>query len=173
MAAGLGVEAGGGLVEEEQFGIADERGGHGEPLLLATGEAADARASLLFKLGDLDGSVDGDAATVKAAEEAQDFFGGELFGELRFLKLDANALAQFLGAGLPVEAEELDGAGIGRGEAFADFNGGGLPCSVWAEQAEALARSDFEIDAVDGAHVGKGFAKVADEEGRGTGHGSA
>ena len=39
----------------------------------------------------------------------------------------------------PVEAEDLDCSLIGDGEAFADFNGGGLPCPVGAEEAETLA----------------------------------
>ena len=35
--SGLGVHAGGGLVEEDQFGPADQRAGQREPLLLPAG----------------------------------------------------------------------------------------------------------------------------------------
>ena len=38
LAARLRVEPGGGLVEEEQLGVADQRDGHGKTLLLAAGE---------------------------------------------------------------------------------------------------------------------------------------
>src|ERR1700734_3239012 len=70
MAAGLRIEAGGGLIEKEQLGIADESGGHGKALLLAAGESADTGATLLFELRDADGFVDGEAAAVETAEEA-------------------------------------------------------------------------------------------------------
>ncbi len=108
MAAGLGVEAGGGLVEEEQLGIAHQGAGHGEALLLAAGESADAGVALFFELRGADGFVDGDAAVEEAAEEAQGLFDGQLFGELRLLKLDADALAELVCVGAPVEAEEFD-----------------------------------------------------------------
>jgi hypothetical protein len=113
--AGLGVEAGGGLVEEEQFGVAEEGAGHGEALLLAAGKRADAGGALFFKLGGADGFFDGDAVAEEAAEEAEDFFDGEFVGELGFLELDADALAELARVGLPVEAEKLYCAGVGGG----------------------------------------------------------
>ena len=75
---------------------------------------------------------------VEAAEQLQGFFDGELVGELGFLELDADALAEFVGAGGPVEAKKLDCAFVGRSQPFADFDGCGLPCSVGTEQAKAL-----------------------------------
>ena len=39
MAARLGIEAGGRLVEKQQLRIADQRAGHGQPLLLPAGES--------------------------------------------------------------------------------------------------------------------------------------
>ena len=58
MAAGLGVEAGGGLVEKEQFRVAHQGAGHGQALLLAAGETADPGMALLLKLRGADGLVD-------------------------------------------------------------------------------------------------------------------
>jgi hypothetical protein len=172
MAARLRVEAGGGLVKKEQLGIADERCGHGEALLLPAGEAAHAGVALFFKLGDANGLVEGEAAAIEAAEEAKDFFGGEFLGELRLLELHADALAQFLGVRAPVEAEEFDGAGIRRGEPFANFDGSGLPCSIGAKQAETFAGRNLKVDAVDradpfGTGYGEGFAQIADAKGCG------
>ena len=106
MTAGLGVEAGGWLVEEEQFGIAEKGAGHGEALLLAAGEGADAGGALFFKLRGADGFFDGDAAAEEAAEETEGFEDGEFFGELGFLELDADALA---------ELARVGSASLGRG----------------------------------------------------------
>ena len=44
LAAGLRIEAGGGLVEEQQVGVADQRAGHREALLLAARKLAHLRA---------------------------------------------------------------------------------------------------------------------------------
>ena len=55
--AGLGIEAGGGLVKKQQLGIADQGAGHGQALLLPAGEPADARAALLFQLRLLSGLI--------------------------------------------------------------------------------------------------------------------
>ncbi len=82
-----------------------------------------------------------------------------------FLELDADALAEVVGCSAPVQAEELDGAGVGGGEALANFDGGGFAGAVGAEQAEALAARDLEIDAVDGDDVGEGFAESAEKQG--------
>ena len=60
--ARLRVEAGGGLVEEEQLGVADEGAGERQPLLLAAGELLDAGVALLFELHDADGVFDAAAA---------------------------------------------------------------------------------------------------------------
>ena len=106
MAARLGIEAGGGLVEKEQLGIADQGAGHGQALLLAAGEPADAGVALFFELRGADGFFDRDAAAEEAAKEAQRLFDGELVRELRLLELDADALAELVGAGCPVQAEQ-------------------------------------------------------------------
>ena len=105
----------------------------------------------------------------KAAKEAQRLFDRELVWELSFLQLDADTLAELAGCGAPIEAEQLDLAGVGVGEAFADLDGGGLAGAIGAEQAEALAAVDFEIEAIDGDHIGEGFAQGAEEERRDAG----
>ena len=48
--AGLRIESGRRLVEEQEVRIADERAGEREPLLLAAGERADPRVALFLKL---------------------------------------------------------------------------------------------------------------------------
>jgi len=106
------------------------------------------------------------AAVEKAAEEPDGLFHGRFFGELRLLQLQADTLAQFCGIRFPVQAEKFDDSGIGIGQPFADFNGGGLSGAVRSEQAEALAFCHFQIDAVNGDDVSVSLAQVAQEQRR-------
>ena len=50
LAAGLRVEAGGGLVEEQKIGIADQGAGQREALLLAAGKGSDAGVLFFVEL---------------------------------------------------------------------------------------------------------------------------
>ena len=50
LAAGLRIEAGGGLIEKQKIGIADEGAGESESLLLAAGKIADAGILFFFEL---------------------------------------------------------------------------------------------------------------------------
>ncbi len=52
-------------------------------------------------------------------------------------------------------------AAVGGGEAFADFDGGGLAGAVGPEEAEAFAARDFEIDAIHGYDIGERLADSA------------
>src|SRR5450755_3309577 len=53
----------------------------------------------------------------------------------------------------PIHAQNFDLAGIGRGQAFADFNRGGFPRPVGAEEPEAFAFQHVEIKSVNGNDV--------------------
>ena len=64
----------------------------------------------------------------------------------------------------PAAAEDDDLARVRRREPLADLDGGGLAGAVGAEQAEALARTDLEVEAVDRDDVAVGLAELADEE---------
>ena len=62
---------------------------------------------------------------------------------------------------MPPAAEHLHVAGVGLREALADLDRGGLASAVGAEEAEALARLDGEVEAVDGDDVGIGLSQAA------------
>ncbi len=47
-------------------------------------------------------------------------------------------------------AEDTDFSGSRREQALKNFDSGGLPCSVGAEESEALAGFDAQADAADG-----------------------
>ena len=51
---GLGIEPGRRLVEEQEVGIADERAGEREPLLLSPRQRADPRVALFLELDEPD-----------------------------------------------------------------------------------------------------------------------
>ena len=140
--AALRIEAGRRLVEKEDVGIADQRAGDGEPLLLAAGEFADARVALLIEREIAQQLLGVVPVAIERAEEPQRLEHGELLGELRFLQRDADALAQLALVLAPRQAEDLDVAGVGRGQAFEDLDRRRLPRAVRPEEAEAFAARD-------------------------------
>src|ERR1035441_1832008 len=50
----------------------------------------------------------------------------------------------------PSLPEDTNVARCGRQQAFENFDGGCLPCSVWTEQAKALAGFDLKADSANG-----------------------
>ena len=73
--------------------------------------------------------------------------------ELRLLQLDSEALPQHPIVLAPAHPEHLDVAGVVGIESLEDFDRRRLAGAVRAEQAEALAASHFEVEAVDGDDV--------------------
>jgi len=166
LAAGLRVQAGGGLIEKKKIGIADEGAGQRKTLFLAARKIADAGILFFLELHERNGFVGARALLKKAAEETECFEYCEFFGELRILQLNAESLAKFFSMGTPVHSEQFHFARIGSGEAFADFDGSGFAGPVGPEKAEALARVHLEVEAIDGDDVLIGFAEAADAKGR-------
>ena len=164
LSARLGVESRGGLVEEEQLGVSDDRAGERQPLLLSPGQLAHARPTLLAELHDVDDVVHVAPARVEAAEQPHRLVNGQLLGELGLLKLDAEPLAQVALVRVPPLAEHFDDAGIRLGETLADLDRGGLARPIGAEQAEALAGAHREVESVDSNDVAVGLAEPGDEE---------
>ncbi len=165
LAAGLRVEASGGLIEKKKIGIADERAGEREALFLAARKIADAGSLFFIELHEGDGFGCVRALIKKTAEQLERFEDSQLFGELRILQLNAEALAELLRVGIPTHAEQFDVAGIGGGQSFADFDGGCFACAVRPKKAEAFAGAHLEVEAVDGDHVLVGLAETSDTKG--------
>src|SRR5689334_11003261 len=86
LAAGLRIEAGGGLVEKEEIRIADECAGEGQALLLSAGQSADARVGFFFELDEGDHVARGGTMAEEAAKEADGFEHRDLIGKLGFLQ---------------------------------------------------------------------------------------
>jgi hypothetical protein len=165
LAAGLRVQAGGGLIEKKKIGIADERASERETLFLAARKISDARILFFFELHEFDGFGGARPFLKKAAEQAERFEDGQLFRELGILQLNAEPLTKLPGIGIPMETKQFDVAGIGSSQAFANLDGCCFARPVWPEKAEALAGADFEVEAIDGDHVLIRLAKTADAKG--------
>src|ERR1041385_5404378 len=161
----LRVEPGGRLVEEEELGIGHQRAGERQPLLLAAGELADPGVALLAELHRGEHVVDGTGTAVEAPEELDRLRHGELLGELGLLERDPEALAERARIPPPGLSEHPDLPRVGRGEAFADLDGGGLAGAVGPEEAEALARPDLEVEAVHGDDIAVLLAEAAEDQG--------
>src|SRR6185369_9011258 len=132
LAAALRVESGGGLIEEKNFGVADERSSYGKALALATGEFSNPGIGLLGELQLIHNFRRGARLTVETGEEFDGFADGEFFRELRFLKRYAEPFAEFERLVIPGAPENGDRSRSRFEKAFEDFDGCGLPRSVRA-----------------------------------------
>src|SRR5688572_15004569 len=167
----LRIETGGWLVEKKELGIANERAGDCEALLLTARECPHARILLLAKLDDLDHALRVPGTAVEAAEKIDCFTDRQLVGQLCVLKLNPKALAQVVFVVLPGSAEDLDFTRVSGEQPFADFYGRSLTGSIGAEQAEALAVSHLQIQAVDCDDVAVSLPKAAHDKGMAVGDG--
>src|SRR6185437_2077535 len=165
----LRIESRGWFIEEKQIRVADERAGKGEPLLLTTGETADARVLLLLELHERDDIGYLSSFAKEGPKESHRFLDGEFFGELRLLELDSEALAELARLFGPPAAQDDDIAAVGTSEAFADLDRGGFAGAVGSEEAEALARAHVEVEAIDGHDIRIRLAEGSDREGHGRG----
>ena len=68
---------------------------------------------------------------------------------------------QIVGVLLPRLAEYHDVARVPREQPFADLDGRGLAGAVRAEEAEAFAVANFEVEAVYGDDIAIGFPEAA------------
>ncbi len=160
----LGIESGGRLVEEQELGVADEGGGHGEALLLAAGEPGDPSAALLFEPDDPHDVFNAAAPVEEAAEKSERLLYGQLFGELSLLELHAETLPQSVIVRAPTHPEDLDVAGIRLQQPLQNLDGRRLAGSVGPQKPEALADEDLEIEAVHGHDIAVSLGKAAAAE---------
>jgi hypothetical protein len=166
--AGARVEAGGGLVEEQHLGVADQAEREVEAPLLPARERAHARVALVGELDQLQQLVHGARALVPAAVHLEHLGHGELGLEPAGLQHDAEAVAQRALAAGGVGAEHAHRAGVGQAVALEDLDRRGLARAVGAEEAEHLAGGDVEADAADGLRAVVGLVEVSDGD---RGHG--
>ncbi|CAM5409959.1 hypothetical protein SGLAM104S_08989 [Streptomyces glaucescens] len=169
--AGAGVEAGGGFVEEDDAGGADEGHGDVEAALHAAGVGG---GGLLGGGGEVEAfqQFGGDPAAfalgevvqvgheehvLLAGDQAVD--GGELSG-------DTDRGAYGLGVGGEVVAGDAGLSAVGGDEGGEDLHGGGLAGAVGSEQCEDGPGRDVQIDAVQDGLVAVGLAQPVRRNGQ-------
>ena len=171
-----GVEAGGGLVQEDDRGLVDERRGEVEAALHAAGIAADPPVGVFGEADDVEQVGDalldllpGDVE--EAGLQAEQLSSGLEHVEADLLEGDADLVSDAAGVLDDVEAVDGGGAAGGPEQRGEDADGGGLAGAVLAEEAEHLAVGHVEIDAVDGVDVAEvlGQATGLDRRTRGGG----
>jgi hypothetical protein len=100
---------------------------------------------------------------IERPKQREHFADGELVGELRFLQLNAEPLAQRAprGAVAPRRPQNLDVAAVGRRQPLENLDRRGLAGTVRPEQAKALAGPDREIETRDRQDVTEAFGQGA------------
>ncbi|CAO0834692.1 hypothetical protein SMICM17S_00395 [Streptomyces microflavus] len=150
-AAGLRVQPGGRLVQEDQLGPADDREGQGEALL-AAGEPAVGGAAAGAEAEAFDQGVHVQRVGVELRHVAEHLVGPGAGVDATRLEHHPDAGAQPLRFGDRVESGPVR-CRVGRRVALAGLDRGGLPGAVRAEHGRHRARRDVQIEAV---HRGPG-----------------
>src|SRR5690606_9871231 len=150
LAACLGVEARGRLVEEQQLGASDDAEGDVDAALLAARELRDAGARLLLEADGGDHLVDVARVRVEPGEVTQLLAHGGGARLARRLQHDAEPRLPGEPAVLRVGAEHAHLAGAAVAVALEDLDGGGLAGAIRAEQGEGLSAADVEVEAAHG-----------------------
>ena len=149
-APGLDVHGRGGLVEDEQPGIADQRHREAESLRLAAGEAVDPAPLDAPELGDLDDLIEREGSGVEAPRHAEQLDHLDAGHHPAVLEHRADQAAS--GGGPRLGAEHADAAGVRRHETEEHRDRRRLAGAVRSEQGERLAALHGEAQAVDGEH---------------------
>ena len=149
--ASRGVEASGGLVEEEEAGSMQQRAGDGQALAHSAGKGADEVGSALGESGS--GEAIGNACgrvcdAVEASEELEILLGGQLVVEHGGVGDDAEARDRDRRR---ARRKQFHATGGGAGEESGQAKESGFAGAVWAEQDDEFARSDFKVGGAKGA----------------------
>ena len=150
-----GVEARGGLVEEEELGVVQQGPGQGDPLALSGGEAAGEVVASLGHAEPLEQLVDppqgiGLAVAAQPGDVEQVLPGGQAVVEPGVLGEHAGAAADRVTFDGGVVAEHERAAAVGKQHPVEEPDGRGLAGAVGTEQGEHLPGLESEAETVDG-----------------------
>ena len=144
-----GVEPGGGLVQEEQFRVADEGHPDVEAPLLAPGERRDAGVLLRAQADELDHLFGRPRVRVVAGVHGEDLGDGQVTVDPRGLQHDTDVRLQRLAFVARVVPEHRHLALVPMAEALQDLDRRRLAGAVRPQQREDLAPGDLEVHPVD------------------------
>ena len=165
-APGLGVQPGGGLVQEHQLRIVHQGQGQGQPLLLAAGQGGVIGVGLVLELDQLQQFGGAAVPGVVAAVESERLPGGDLVEQAGALQLHPDPRADLPAVVAPVQPQQPDLARVRLREPLQDLQGGGLAGAVGAQQAEHLAAPHLQVQVLHRHHLGIGLAQAAHFQGQ-------
>ena len=174
--ARLGVQTGGGFVQNEELGIADQGARQAQALGLPLGKLVDEPRLQLSQLREVQHFVHGgeQAAArniVCPGEEIQIFPDAGVFVGVEVVRHPADQGAHLMGMVHGVDAVDQDASGVGEFQRGEHAHGGRLSGSVGADQADHLSFPDLEGDAADGFNLVKGFGQSGNFKQNGLCHG--
>ena len=155
-AAGLGVHAGGGLVEQQQSRLVDHARRQGQPLLPAAGEMAGELVAPVRQAEPFEALAHGPSAVlhgVHPRDEVEVLRDAQVLPEAEPLRHVADVAFDRLALADDVVAQARAAAVVGPQQAAEHADERRLAAAVGAEEAADLARADLEVDVVDGREV--------------------
>ena len=159
LAPGRGVEPGGGLVQEDQLGIADQGQAEIQPALLATREGLDPCPGLGLQAHQLDDLPHRPGCRIEAGPLGDRLGHGQVRVDGALLEHDAHLGPQAPGAPLGVHTQHRDPPGIPPAVALQDLHRGGLARPVGPEQGQDLTPADLEVDPPDRRRAAVGLGQ--------------
>ena len=151
--AALGIDAGGGLVEEEHVGLPDQSESQGEALLLTTGQPPPRGAADRTEPDPFDQLVGILGIVVVPGEEMEDLGRAEHRVDAAALEHHADPGNQLGVVPAGVEPEDPDRPAVRLAVALEDLDGAGLAGTVRTEQRHHLAGLSRKGQPVDGDGV--------------------
>ena len=164
LTAGGCVEAGGRLVEEDQIGIANHRGGEIESALLTAGEFGAAPIGVLGEADQLERVVRVHRVVVESRREVEHFARRQSLHRRAALEHDPDASVELAALTLGVVAEHGDLTCVALAVALEDFDQGRLAGSVGSEERVDLSGIDLQVDGIDGGDRSVSLGDAADAD---------
>ena len=154
----LGIEPGGGLVEDHQLRVVDQGPGDGQPALHASGERVDQGFRPVRELGEFEqlGGTSADVGTVHvviAPEHVEVLGDRQLQVEVVLLGHHADPATDLSAFGCRVQAENGELPLGDRAHRRDHPHGGGLAGAVGPEETECLPFGDVEVNGVDRGEI--------------------
>ena len=163
--AGLGVEAGGGLIEEQQLGAADDGQSDIEAATTPSGQARGAGAGVVGESHAIDGLGDVGGPSEKTSDVADGLGDSEVLEVRGGLRDDADAGAPGARGAPGVLPQDGDGAAAATAQTLEDLDDGGLAGTVWPQERKDSAGRNREVQVLQDALVPVGLVQAADLDG--------
>src|SRR5215472_4467597 len=160
--AGPGIEAAGGFVEDDQFGIVDQGHGDGQPLPLPAGQIGVTAGGSVRQLDALQNLSRRKRLFEKSGEQLQSLQRSQLFNEVRRLQLYSNQLPQSSRLPRGVHPQHGNPPRGGGAQAFQDFHQRSFAGAVGTEDSNDAAGFDAQVDALERNGVSVVLAEAFD-----------